>query len=50
MSTARCTAFPLDLVCSASNPCPVHGCDNTDDGRTSQGCYCDPERGSGDPS
>lgn len=39
-----CTAFPLDGVCFATNPCALHECSDTDDGRTSQGCYCDPER------
>jgi hypothetical protein len=41
---SRCTAFLLDGVCLASDPCVVHGCDDTDDGSTPEGCYCDPSR------
>ena len=38
-----CTAFPLDGVCTAADPCPLHGCTDPDDGSTAEGCYCDPE-------
>ena len=40
----RCTAFALDTVCPASDPCPVHGCNDVDNGVDEEGCYCDPER------
>lgn len=39
-----CKAFPLDLTCVASDPCEVHGCTDENDGVSSAGCYCDPER------
>lgn len=41
----KCKAFDsLDLTCLASDPCELHGCDDTDDDCTSAGCYCDSER------
>ena len=43
-SRPQCTAFLLDNVCVASDPCPVHGCDDTNDGSTAKGCFCDLER------